>query len=145
RKDLASVLRLHQAKADNRVRQFVEILHETLHARVDKPPAPVALVAFAKHEARNIVQQSREAEPMKGLAQVFAAATVLEKAIEQLQSHEFLACYGNVCTEPCFGTAGKEVPRLVNRLGPAGKNQRPLLAEFVCIGNQIVSAGAMDL
>ena len=57
-----------------RVRQFVEVLHQLLHAGVDEPAQRGFFVAFAEDQAGNVVEQAGAAQAMERLAQMFAAA-----------------------------------------------------------------------
>src|SRR5579884_2280443 len=82
---------------------------------------------------------------MKSLARVLMLASELHDAIEQLQRHKFFAGHGYVGTVAAFGSAAEEVPRLVNGLGPACQDQRPLVTELVSVRNQFVRTGAMNL
>ncbi len=73
----AAVRRLEQAQAGDRVRQFVEVLHQALDAGVDEPAQRLLLVAFAEDQAGNVVEQAGAAQAMERLAEVFAAARVI--------------------------------------------------------------------
>ena len=146
------MLGLVQAIGVDGVRQFIEILHEALRAGVDQRAAILLArlrfvpVMRAIHQTENVVQESGAAQAMEGLARMLVLSAGFHDAIEQLQQHEFFAGAGHI------GVVGlplmlevEEVPRLVNRLGAAGNDQRPLVAEFVAVGDQFISASAVNL
>src|SRR5205823_8162049 len=84
-------------------------------------------------------------EPMKDLAWMLALAAEFHDTIEQLQSDEFFAGDDDVGIILAIGSSAKEIPRLVDGLGPARQDQRPGTAKPVSVGDDLVGAGTMDL
>ena len=72
-------------------------------------------------------------------------AAGLHDAVEQLQGDEFLAGDDHVGAVSSARARAEEVPRLVDGLGAAGQDERPVLAQLVGVGDHLIGAGAVDL
>ena len=70
---------------------------------------------------------------------------VLHEPVEQLQDDEFLAGDHHVGAVAALGPDAEKVPRLVDRLGPAGQDEGPGLAQTIGVGDHFIGAGTVDL
>ena len=121
-----------------RQRQLVEVAHQTLDARDNKLFGRTA-GAVAKGQAGYVVQAPGAPSPLEGLSPGVPTALEFEQPIEQLEQYELLARDHDIGTLAAIGTEAEEIPRLVNGLGAAGQDQRPMRSQRPGILDQPVA------
>src|SRR6266849_9059323 len=136
---------LQQPQTRDRMGKLVQVLNQLLDARIDEPADRGFFVTFAEYQTWTIIQEARSAEPMEYFTRMLAWPAGFHDAIEQLQGDKLFSRDDHVRVVSAIGSAAEEIPGLVDGLGAARQNQRALMSEPVGIGNEFISAGAMDL
>ena len=118
--------RFEKAISQDRVRQLIEITHQTLDARIDQFIRYAVTLAVCVDQARDSVEQSAVAGADKRRPHRLVARANGKQHFKQIQKDILLTGDGHVRT-PGIGRVGAEdVPWLINDLWPAGNDQRPV-------------------
>ena len=139
----AAVRGLEQAEGVERQRQLIEVLDEALDASVDQVAGPAVVAGV--DQAGDILQRPGVACPREGGTHGLARALEFKDADQQLEEDELLAGDDDVGATAAVGAEAEEVPGLVDRLGAAGQDQGPVLAQRPGVGDQAIRGGAVDL
>ena len=108
------------------MRQLVEIADEALHARVDQFLGHSVGAASRVHQAGDVVERAAVARANERRAHRFAAAAHREQHFDQAQHDEFLAGHHDVGAARAARVRTEKVIWLVDRVRPAGDDQRAM-------------------
>ena len=108
------------------MRQLVEIAHQPLYARVDQLLGRATRPGAGIHQPGDVLQQPGVAQPLERRPRRLAAAALDQQSLEQAEQHELLAGDGQVGASRVARVGAEHVPRLIDGLGPAGDDQRPV-------------------
>ena len=137
--------RLEQPHGVQRQRQLVEVLNQPLHAGVDQVLGRAIGRVGPVDQSGDVFQQPALAGPLKGRAHRIAGPLHLDNSVQEFQEHVLLARDDHIGAFAAVGRKPEEVPRLVNGLGAAGQDQRPVIAQLPRVADQPAGRRAVDL
>ena len=125
--------------------KLVEVLNQTLNARVDQLIDRAGALGAAVDQAGDVFQATGGARRVKAWRMVSPSALKLEQPVEQGEEDELLTRDHHVSASVGVDPDTEEVPGFVDGLGPSRQDQGAVLAQRPGVVDQPVGRGAMDL